>query len=112
MAGFGNEERIIDSLLENYAARISDAKEYALRRRVLLLTAPGLAGIDVLLGALPYEENLVNRARPSAFAPGIQVRTCPAEDLIILKLFAGRALDIHDAEGVAIRSRGRLDGRT
>jgi hypothetical protein len=109
LAGFGNEERIIDPLLQNYAARIQDAKEYALRRRVLLLTAPGGAGIDVLLGALPYEENLIKRATPFEFDPGVKIRTCSAEDLMIMKLFAGRPLDIRDAEGVAVRNADRLD---
>ena len=109
LAGFGNEERIIDPLLQNYAARIPDAKEYALRRRVLLLTAPGGAGIDVLLGALPYEENLISRATPFAIGPGLEIRTCSAEDLIVMKLFASRPGDIRDVEGVAIRNRGKLD---
>jgi hypothetical protein len=109
LAGFGNEERIIDPLLQNYTARIQDAREFALRRRVLLLAAPGGAGIDVLLGALPYEENLVNRATPFAFAPGLEIRTCSAEDLIVLKLFASRPLDVRDAQGVAARNADQLD---
>jgi len=109
LAGFGNEGRIIDPLLKNYAARIRDAREFALRRRVLLLAAPGGAGIDVLLGALPYEENLVDRASSFAFSPGLEIRTCSAEDLIVLKLFASRPLDIRDAEGVATRNAAQLD---
>jgi hypothetical protein len=76
LAGIGNEERIIDPLLQKYAARIQDAREFALRRRVLLLAAPGGAGIDVLLGALPYEENLINNATPFAFGPELEIRTC------------------------------------
>jgi Nucleotidyl transferase AbiEii toxin, Type IV TA system len=111
LAGFGNEERIIDPLLKNYAARIQDAREFALRRRVLLLAAPGGAGIDVLLGALPYEEKLINNATPFAFSPELEIRTCSAEDLIVLKLFAYRPLDVRDAEGVANRNRGCLDWR-
>jgi hypothetical protein len=63
----------------------------------------------VLLGGLPYEENLVNRATPFAFSPGLEIRACSAEDLIVMKLFASRPLDIRDAEGVAIRNRGHLD---
>jgi hypothetical protein len=109
LTGFGDEERIIDPLLEKYAARIPDAKEYAIRHRVLLLAATGGVGIDVLLGALPYEERLVDRATLFTVAPGIDLRTCSAEDLIVLKLFAGRALDIRDAEGVALRNGNGLD---
>ncbi len=109
LAGFGHEERIIDPLLEKYAARIQDAREYALRHRVLLLVGAGGVGIDVLLGALPYEECLIDRATLFTAAPGVELRSCSAEDLVVLKLFAGRALDIRDAEGVALRNGSRLD---
>src|SRR5580658_3890542 len=109
LAGFGSEERIIGPLLDHYAARVNDARDFALRRRVLLLAAPGGAGIDVLLGALPYEENLVARSTPFSFGPGLEIRTCSAEDLIVLKLFASRPQDIQDAEGVVVRSGGELD---
>jgi hypothetical protein len=43
------------------------------------------------------------------FVPGLDIRTCSAEDLIVLKLFASRPLDIRDAEGVGVRQKGRLD---
>jgi hypothetical protein len=33
------------------------------------------------------------------------LRTCSAEDLIVLKLFASRPLDIRDAEGLIIRHK-------
>ena len=39
LAGFGNEQRVIDPLLQHYASRIQDAREFALRRRVLVLAA-------------------------------------------------------------------------
>ncbi len=109
LTGFGDEHRIIDPLLDRYAVRIPDARQYALRYRVLLLAAPGGIGMDVLLGALPYEERLIDRSTPFIVAPDIELRTCSAEDLIVLKLFAGRALDIRDAEGVALRNGNRLD---
>jgi hypothetical protein len=44
-------------------------------------------------------------------APGRDLRTCSAEDLIVLKLFALRPLDVRDAETVAIRQKGHLDWR-
>jgi hypothetical protein len=52
---------------------------------------------------------LIDRSTSFTFAPGVELRTCSAEDLIVMKLFASRRLDIWDAEGVAIRNRGRLD---
>ena len=40
---------------------------------------------------------------------GARITTCSAEDLIVLKAFAGRALDWHDIEGVIIRQGRQLD---
>jgi len=109
LADLGGEDRIIDGLLANYAARLPDARAFAIRNRVLLLNTPAGTGVDVSLGALPFEEKVIERASSFAFAPNLELRTCSAEDLVVMKLFASRPLDIHDAEGVAIRTRGQLD---
>jgi len=45
----------------------------------------------------------------SHWDPAIEIRTCSGEDLIVLKLFASRPLDIRDAEGVIFRHRENLD---
>ena len=37
--------------------------------------------------------------------------SCSAEDLIVLKLFASRAIDVRDAESVALRYSRKLDWR-
>lgn len=109
LAGFGSEDRFIDMLLAAYPARIKDAGEFAHRHRVLLLRTRDGVGIDVSLGALPFEERVISRATLFSFGSGLDIRTCSAEDLIVLKLFASRPLDIRDAEGVAVRQWGRLD---
>ena len=109
LTGYGGEDAYIDCLLEAFPARMEDAREFALRYRVLLLSTPGGVGIDVSLGALVFEEIVVSRASVFSFGPGLEIRTCSAEDLIILKIFASRALDIRDAEGVAIRQKDRLN---
>jgi hypothetical protein len=106
LAGFGGEAEVIDTLL---AARLPDAREFARAKRVLLLYASDGTGIDVSLGALPFEEKVIERASSFAFAQDLELRTCSAEDLIVMKLFASRPGDIRDVEGVAIRNRGRLD---
>lgn len=110
LTGFGGEEQVIDTLLGRYTARVPDAKQFARFRRVLLLNSREGTGIDVSLGALPFEEKVIERASPFAF-DGVELRTCSAEDLIVMKLFASRPGDIRDAEGVAIRNRSRLDWR-
>ncbi|MBZ5727022.1 MAG: nucleotidyl transferase AbiEii/AbiGii toxin family protein [Acidobacteriia bacterium] len=109
LAGFGGEERFIDPLLAAYPARIGDAGGFARRYRALLLRTPDGVGIDISLGALEFEERVVSRATIFSFGPGLDIRTCSAEDLVVLKLFAFRPLDVRDAEGVALRQRAQLD---
>jgi len=109
LTGFGAEDDFIVPLLAAYEARMENAGDFARRYRVLLLKSSGGVGIDVSLGALPFEETLVRRATTFSAGPGIELRTCSAEDLIVMKLFASRPLDIHDAESVALRQKSRLD---
>ena len=45
-------------------------------------------GIDVSLGALQFEENVVGRATTISSGPGLDIRTRSVEDLLVLKLFA------------------------
>jgi len=111
LAGFGNESAFIDVLLAHYTPRIPDAAQFALRSRILLLNAPGGMGIDISLAALPFEALAVQRSSLFEFSPGLALRTCSAEDLMVMKLFAARAIDIRDAEGIAIRHHDSLDWR-
>lgn len=109
LTGFGREDEFIDALSSAYQERRPDAKTFAKRSRVLLLQSRKGVGLDVSLGALPFEEGVIEHASKFRFAPGIEIRTCSAEDLMVMKLFASRALDVRDAEGVVIRNRQHLD---
>jgi hypothetical protein len=103
LTGFGDETRFVDILLRHYSARVQNATEFALRNRVLLLATDGGIGIDVALGALPYEERLIARATRFAFFSDVTLTTCSAEDLVVLKAFADRPRDWDDVEGIALR---------
>lgn len=109
LTGFGAEAEPVDLLLGAYAPRIADARQFALANRVLLLRSPGGIGIDVSLAALPYEELAIGRAVLVELMPGRTLRLCSAEDLIVMKLFAGRETDVRDARSVAVRQGARLD---
>jgi hypothetical protein len=67
--------------------------------------------IDVALGAIPFEERMAARASDFPIQPGVAITTCCAEDLVVLKAFAGRDKDWLDLEGIVLRQRGRLDER-
>ena len=111
LTGFGHEAPFIESLLGRYSPRVANPAQFALRSRVLLLNSSSGIGIDISLGGLPFEHLVVERATSFEFAPGLELRTCSAEDLMVMKLFASRAIDIRDAEGIAVRHEKTLDWR-
>jgi predicted nucleotidyltransferase len=108
ITGIGEEETYIDLLLEAYSPRFPDAKDFALKNRVLLLVTEQKIPIDVALGAVAFEEKLVDRASEFEFLPGLSLRTCSAEDLVVLKAFADRSRDWADIETVLIRQKNLL----
>lgn len=108
LAGWGDEERVIDLLLSEISPRISDARQFALENRVLLLETGDGIPIDLALGALPFEHGAVERS-VNIDLGGIALRLCSAEDLIIMKAFANRARDWSDVDGVLIRQQSKLD---
>jgi hypothetical protein len=69
---------------------------------LLLQTLEGI-GIDVTLTALPFEAEMIARSSLFEFASGVFLRTCSAEDLLIMKIFAGRPIDWRDVEMVLRR---------
>jgi hypothetical protein len=109
ISGFGSEEPFVDALLQGFAARRPDAREFALRYRVLLMQAGNGVPLDVSLGAMPFEERAVERASGFDISGGRALRTCGAEDLVVFKAFAGRDKDWLDIEGIALRQGDKLD---
>ena len=110
--GIGDEPPVIDRLLKAFAPRIPDAREFALVNRIVLLRTRSGIDLDISCGAFPFEESVITRARKVQVRPGVRLRLCTAEDLIVYKAFAGRALDWADVESViAKQPRGKLDWR-
>ncbi len=103
ITGFGKEETFIESILTRFTPRIADAVEFALQKRVLLLKSSDGTGIDISMGALPFEESAVARSRKVEFEKGHSLRLCSAEDSIVFKTFAARSQDWRDVEGIIAR---------
>ena len=103
LTGFGGEESYVDEWLAHYKARIDGARDFALRNRVLLLRSSEGIGIDIALGALPFEEKAIERAVLIEMEPGAAVKLCSPEDLIVMKAFADRDLDWNDIRGILVR---------
>jgi hypothetical protein len=111
ITGFGGEAPFVDTLLASFPGRLADARDFALRNRVVLARSSGGVPLDIALGAMLFEEHAVTRASDFAIAPDVVISTCSAEDLIVFKAFAGRARDWLDIEGIAVRQATRLDER-
>ena len=109
LTGFGGEEKVVDLLLARFAGRRPDTREFALHNRVLLIQSTDGIGMDVALGALPFEEHVMERASDFDFLSDCRLRTCSAEDLIVMKAFASRERDWLDVETVLIRQGERLN---
>ena len=107
--GFGGEEAYIRPLLDRFAARRPDADAFAHEYRVLLIRATDGTGIDISLAGLAFEESLIERSSRFEFLPGTSLRTCSAEDLVVLKAFAARPQDWVDIRGILLRQGPQLD---
>ncbi|MFZ5905766.1 MAG: nucleotidyl transferase AbiEii/AbiGii toxin family protein [Chloroflexota bacterium] len=86
---------------ENIIPRIENAEEFARKSRVLLLKhALTETDIDVSLGILPFEEEMVERGSTKSFAD-LSIRLPTPEDLVIMKAIAHRPKDLEDIRTIA-----------
>ena len=77
----------------------------------MLASAANGIPVDIAFGGLPYEARVVERGSAFEFVAGDNLRTCSAEDLVVMKAFAGRERDFLDLEGVIVRQGAALDWR-
>jgi hypothetical protein len=105
LTGFDRDRSFVDAMLAQFKPRMDSAREFALRHRVLLLEESRV-GIDIALAAFPYEEAAISRAASVEVSPGIRLPIASAEDLVVMKAFAGRPQDWTDIAGILIRNPG------
>jgi predicted nucleotidyltransferase len=85
---------------ENIQPRIPNAEEFARKNRVLLLQySPAEINVDISLGILPFEEEMVERGIVQSTST-LSVRLPTPEDLIIMKTIAHRPKDLEDIRTV------------
>ncbi len=81
---------------ENIIPRVQNVEEFARKTRVLLLKhIPTNTEIDISLGVLLFEEEMVERGSVKSFA-NLSARLPTPEDLIIMKAIAHRPKDLED----------------
>jgi predicted nucleotidyltransferase len=82
---------------EGIEPRIDNAAEFARKSRVVLLKhVISNTNIDLSLGVLPFEQEMVERSVIHQVDAMLQLRLPTPEDLIILKAIAHRPKDLED----------------
>lgn len=107
LIGVDDIPRLIrEAAKEGIAPRISGCEEFARKSHVLLLRhATSGTDIDISLGLLPFEAEMVGRSQPHFIGP-LTLRLPTPEDLIILKAVAHRPKDLLDIEAIAANHPG------
>lgn len=106
---FEGEAAFVDALLARYGSRVEDPVGFALRNRVLLLRSSEDVPLDIGLAGFEYELAAIDRSVIVDYGEGIALRVICAEDLIVMKAFAGRDQDWADVTGIVRRQGLRLD---
>jgi predicted nucleotidyltransferase len=87
---------------EGIEPRVDNVVDFARKNRILLLKHTSTdTGIDISLGALPFEEEMVERSELHEVDETLQLRLPTPEDLIIMKAIAHRPKDLEDIRTIA-----------
>lgn len=89
---------------EGIEPRVENAVEFAKKKRVLLLRHTITeTDIDISMGIMPLEEEIIERSSVQDFDDTLQVRLPTPEDLIIMKAIAHRPKDMEDIRTLAAK---------
>jgi len=107
--GREDAERLMATLAPDYVSLLPDARK-ALRQQAMVFVQD-IAGtrLDLLLADTPYDVLAIQRGRDVELQPGVTIRVCSPEDLVIYKLISTRLRDHEDAQGVIRRQGSNLD---
>jgi len=79
-----------------YVGRTSDPIAFARRTRVLTLQDTFGVGIDLMLGLLPFDEDVVRKSNRVMIEGELEVPVASPEHLVVMKAVAWRPKDIED----------------
>lgn len=87
---------------EGIEPRVENAAEFARKSRVMLMKhVPSETNIDISLGIMPFEQEMVERSVVHYIDKALQIRLPTPEDLIIMKAIAHRPKDLEDIRTIA-----------
>lgn len=104
-------DRLLGLLGSDYRSLLPDPRA-AIERQALVFVQDSLGTrLDLLLADTPYDVTAVQRGREVELQPGLPIRLCSPEDLVIYKLISIRPRDREDARSVIRRQGANLDDR-
>ena len=107
--GRDDAERLLRVLASDYVSLLRDPGQ-ALRRQALVFVQDAAGTrLDLLLADTPYDVLAIQRGCDIEVQPGLTIRLCTPEDLILYKLISTRLRDREDAAGVIRRQGNKLD---
>lgn len=109
-------DRPIDTFInalktEGFDIRVMDAADFVKRTRVLpaLHKKSGMP-VDIVFGGPGLEEEFERRARRYNIE-GVKIPTASAEDVVSMKILAGREKDLEDALAIILAQHEKFDMR-
>jgi hypothetical protein len=108
-------DRLLAVLAPDYVSLLPNPREALRRQAMVFVQDPAGIRLDLLLADTPYDVLAIQRgrdvevAKPRTSQPGITLRLCSPEDLVIYKLISTRPRDHEDAQGIIRRQGQALD---
>lgn len=102
-------DRLLLVLGADYASLLPEPRQLLQRQAMLFVQDEAGTRLDLLLADTPYDVAAIQRGRTIEIQPGVMVRLCSPEDLVIYKLISTRARDHEDAQSVVRRQGSNLD---
>lgn len=102
-------QRLLEVLSSFSTPLVPNPAEMLKKQAVLFIQDNLGTRIDLLLAETPYDVIAIQRGRNVEIQPGISIRLCSPEDLIIYKLISTRMRDHEDVISVVRRQANSLD---
>lgn len=102
-------QRLLDVLSPDYTSLHRDPIQTLKRNGFLFVQDAAGTRLDLMLADTSFDVAVIRRAQAIELQPGVTVRVCTAEDLVIYKLISTRPRDYADAESVVKRQGDKLD---
>ena len=109
LLGRDDADRLLAVLAPDYVSLLADPRKALRQQAMVFVQDPAGIRLDLLLADTPYDVLAIQRGRDVELQPGVTIRLCSPEDLVIYKLISTRLRDHEDAQGVIRRQGSTLD---